>query len=134
VAFIGKEVKAGGNTISFDGAAPTALQFSLAAPANAVQISITDSTGRVVRSATTGALASGDRAIAWDGRDNNGLQLPAGAYNFAITATNATGATIASTTYTTGRIDGVSLVSGKPMLTIGAATVGMSDVISIKGV
>jgi len=134
VSFIGKNVKAYGNMATFDGASPTSLQFSLAEPSSSATVTISDAAGRTVKTATLGALATGDAAYAWDGRDNSGTLLPAGAYSFAVKATSASGSTVAATTYTTGRIDGVNITNGIPVLTIGAAEVSLSDVISVMGV
>lgn len=134
VSFIGKTVKASGNSVSFDGTLPSSLQFNLSVPTTDSAIAITDSVGRIVRTATAGAQAAGDGSFTWDGLDNSGAVLPAGAYNFTVTGTTAAGASIAATTYTAGRIDGVALTNGNPSLTIGAASVLLADVISIKGV
>ena len=134
VSFIGKNVKANGNVAAFDGASPASLQYSLSAPASSATVTISDASGRTVRTATLGALTAGDAAFAWDGRDNSGALLPAGAYSFAVQAASASGSTFAATTYTTGRIDGVNLSNGVPMLTIGAAKVSLTDVISVTGV
>jgi flagellar basal-body rod modification protein FlgD len=134
VSFIGKDIKANGNSISFDGTNSTALQFNLPVAVASADIVIKDASGTVVRAATTGALNANDTAIAWNGRDNSGNLLPAGAYNFSVTAKTAGGATTQVTTYTSGLVDGISQVNGTPMLTIGAASVALSDVISVKGV
>lgn len=134
VSFIGKDVKANGNAAAFDGTSPASLQFSLSVPSTSAVVTISDASGRAVRTASLGALAAGDTALTWDGRDNSGTLLPAGAYSFAVNATSASGSAIAATTYTTGRIDGVNLSSGTPMLTIGAASVLLTDVISVTGV
>ncbi|OGR30926.1 MAG: flagellar hook capping protein [Desulfuromonadaceae bacterium GWB2_53_15] len=134
VSFIGKTVKANGNSASFDGASPTSLQFNLSVPTDSASVAITDAAGRAVRTVTLGTQAAGDGSLTWDGRNSSGDLLPAGAYNFTVTGTTAAGASIAATTYTAGRIDGVALVNGNPSLTIGAASVLLADVISIKGV
>lgn len=134
VAFIGKTVKANGNAVAFDGAAATSMQFNFATPASAATVAISDANGKVVRTAALGPLAAGDTTVSWDGRDSSGNLLPAGAYSFNVTGTAANGASITATTYTTGLIDGLTVVNGTPMLTIGAATVAFSDVISVKGV
>src|SRR6185369_16443688 len=125
VSFIGKDVKANGNAAVFDGASQASLQFNLSAPTAAATVAITDAAGRVVRTATLGAQAAGDSTFVWDGRDSSGALLPAGAYSFAVNATSASGAAITATTYTTGRIDGVNISNGTPMLTMGAASVSM---------
>lgn len=134
VGFIGKDVKANGNTVSFDGSNQTTMQFNLSVPASSATVTIANSAGQTVRTATLGALSAGDAQIAWDGRNNSGVLLPAGAYSFAVQATSASGASVAATTYTTGRIDGVNLASGTPVLTIGVVTVPLTDVISVVGV
>ena len=134
VSFIGKDVKANGNSVSFDGTSPTSMQFNLSGAVNSTTISITDANGKAVKTITTGALGTGDSAVAWDGRDNNGTLLPAGAYSFSANGTTAGGTNVLATTYTSGRIDGVSIVNGIPMLTVGAASIALSDVISVKGV
>jgi len=133
VSFIGKDVKANGNAVPFDGALATSMQFNLSAAVDSAQIDISDSNGNVVRTITTAALNQGDSAVSWDGRDRNGNLLSAGAYTFSVKGTTTGGSSVLATTYTTGRIDGVSIVDGTPQLTIGAATIALSDVISIKG-
>jgi flagellar basal-body rod modification protein FlgD len=133
VSFIGKNIKANGNSAAFDGSSSTSMQYNLSVPASSATVMISDAAGNTVRTATLGAQTSGDSTYAWDGRDNSGTLLPAGAYSFAVNATSASGAAIAATTYTAGRVDGVNMSSGTPMLTIGAATVALTDVISVIG-
>jgi flagellar basal-body rod modification protein FlgD len=133
VSFIGKSVKASGNTVPFNGTAPTSLQFSLSVPASTATLTIADALGRTVKTVPLSAMAAGDNTFAWDGRDNNGALLPAGAYSFGVTATASNGAAVTAATYTAGKIDGVSFTNGKPTLTIGGASVSLADLITIKG-
>lgn len=134
VSFIGKLVKANGNSVPFDGSSTTALQFNMAVPTDSATITITDAYGKVVRVASISGLKGGDTTVAWDGRDGSGNLLPAGEYKFSVEGTTKAGANISATTFTTGIIDGVTLVNGVPMLTVGQATIALSDVISVKGV
>lgn len=133
VGFIGKDVKALGNSITFDGTNPATIEFNLPVPTSSAVVTISNSAGQVVATSTLGALSAGDAMIAWNGRDSSGTPLPAGAYNFAVTATSANGTDVAATTYTTGRINGVNLAGGTPVLTVGVATVSFADVISVQG-
>lgn len=134
VSFIGKDVKANGNAVSFDGSTATSLQYHLPVPASTTTVTISDASGHIVRTVQPGGAPAGDASVTWDGRDNNGALLPAGAYSFAVSATSASGTAVGATTYTTGRIDGVNIANGTPVLTIGAANVLLTDVISVKGV
>jgi len=134
LSLIGKDVKAIGNSATFDGSASTALEFNLPLSAASAQISILDGSGHTVRTATLGARSAGDNSFSWDGRDNSGALLTAGAYTFAVSATAANGSPLTAATYTTGRIDGVNLTGTAPLLTIGASSVALNDVVSVKGV
>ncbi|NVN89780.1 MAG: flagellar hook assembly protein FlgD [Desulfuromonadales bacterium] len=133
VSFIGKDVKALGNAVTFDGSASASVQFNLPASASSTTVTISDASGHAVRTASLGSLTAGDASYTWDGRDSSGALLPAGAYSYAVSATSASGTAVAATTYTTGRIDGVNLSSGTPYLTIGSTSVSLADVISVKG-
>ena len=131
VSFIGKDVKAYGNSTSFDGSASTQLEFNLPLSAASAQVSIVDDSGTTVRTVALGSSDAGDNSFSWDGRDNSGVLLPAGEYTFAVTATSASGDAISATTYTTGKIDGVNLAGSTPQLNVGATSVALSDVISM---
>lgn len=131
VSFIGKDVKANGNVATFDGSSTTAIEFGLSTPSTTTQISIVDASGTIVRTAELGASTAGDNVVSWDGRDNNGALLPAGAYTFAVVAKSADGSSLPVTTYTTGKIDGVNLSGSAPLLTIGSTSIALADVISM---
>lgn len=131
VSFIGKDVKANGNVATFDGSSTTAIEFGLSTPSTTTQISIVDASGTIVRTAELGASTAGDNAVSWDGRDNSGALLPAGAYTFAVVAKSADGSSLPVTTYTTGKIDGVNLSGSAPLLTIGSTSIALADVISM---
>lgn len=133
ISFIGKDIKANGNSVSFNGNSPAVLEFNASLAATSGQVSILDASGQVVRTATLGATNAGDNRFSWDGRDNSGALLPAGAYTFAVNTTLANGTSLAATTYTTGRIDGVNLSGSAPYLSIGAASVALADVVNVKG-
>lgn len=131
VSFIGKDVKANGNTATFDGSTATSIEFNLPTAATSAQVTINDAAGKTVSAVSLGSTEAGDNRFTWDGRDSSGMLLPAGSYTFAVTATSAGGSAITATTYTTGKIDGVDLSSTIPILTIGSTTVPLSNVISL---
>ncbi len=133
VSFIGRDVKANGNSVMFDGSSAAKMEFNLPVSASSGQITITDGSGAVVRTASIGTKSAGDNSFSWDGRGNSGVLLPAGEYRFTISATSATGVAITATTYTTGKIDGVDLSGTTPQLIIGDTSVALSDVLSLEG-
>ncbi|MDD2365544.1 MAG: flagellar hook assembly protein FlgD [Desulfuromonadaceae bacterium] len=131
VSFIGGSVKATGNTATFNGTDATDLKFDLEGIAASARITITDSIGHIIKIATVEDLKSGDNSYSWDGRDNSNNLVSAGSYNFAVSASNLNGGPVTSTTYTTGRIDGVDLSGSIPLLTIGTTSVPLNNVISV---
>ncbi|KAA0889745.1 flagellar hook assembly protein FlgD [Oryzomonas japonica] len=134
VSFIGKTVKANGNSVAFDGTSAATLQYNLAGASTSSTVTITDASGKTVRTATVAAQSAGDNTFTWDGRDSSGTLLPAGAYTFAVSSTSASGSAVTATPYTTGTVNGVAFVNGVPTLTIGSVSVALSDVLSVKGV
>jgi len=131
VSFIGKDVKANGNVANFDGSASTPLEFSLPNSAASVQITIKDISGNTVKTVSLGSSSAGDNSFSWDGSNNSGIVQSAGPYSFEVTAKTAGGNSIAASTYTTGKIDGVDLSGSTPQLNIGFTSVALSDVISV---
>jgi flagellar basal-body rod modification protein FlgD len=132
VSFIGKNVKANGNAASFDGSTPSPIEFTLSLPTAATELTISDASGKVVRSDSLGASKAGDKLYYWDGKDSSGTLLNPGAYTFAIRAIDASGKVLPVTTFTAGKVDGVDLSGSSPLLSIGATTVSLSDVKSIE--
>ncbi len=57
----------------------TGLSFALAQPSR-VKITIYDARGRLVARLHDGLLGAGARTLAWDGRDGDGGEVPAGVY------------------------------------------------------
>lgn len=134
VSFIGKEVAASGSQVNLPANSPTAVNYRLSSAAQTVTASITDASGALVKTLVQNQTAAGDGSIAWDGTDNNGKQLPAGTYNFAVTAGNADGTTFAGTPLIKGTVDGVNMEGSSPSLTIGSLQVPIVNVLSVKGV
>ena len=61
----------------------TEIRYELPAPA-AVQLTIHDASGALVRRLLGGAQAAGPHAVAWDGRDDAGAALPSGKYFYRL--------------------------------------------------
>ena len=131
VSFIGQIVKASGNTIVFDGTNSTTVAFNLSAATASGTVTISDSTGKVVRTGSLGTQSAGDVTVAWDGKDDSGTTLSAGEYTFAVTGATASGSTVTATTYTSGVVTGVSLANSTPTILIGTTSIPLANVISV---
>ncbi|MDR3579078.1 MAG: FlgD immunoglobulin-like domain containing protein [Oryzomonas sp.] len=132
-SLIGKGVAATGNSISFDGSDAAKLQYNLSGASSASTLTIADSSGNTVKTATIGAQSTGNNTYTWDGTNNSGTKVAAGTYNFTISSTSSSGSAVSATTYTSGDVTGVSIASGSPVLSIGSVTVPLSDVVTMSG-
>lgn len=95
-----------------------------------VSLTILDSTGKPVRTAKAEGTV-GDHRVGWDGADNNGNALPLGTYTVQMTGLDANGNPVVIGTGTIGRVDGVKVVGGETVLTIGGVSLPLSSVVSV---
>jgi len=133
-SFIGREILAEGDRIALTAGKSAQLQFRLDHAAESLALEIKDPSGQPVRMIKTGNWLSGDTSIEWDGKDNNGRQLPAGTYTYSITAANTDGSTFAGTPLVKGKVDGVKLEGSKPYLVSGGNEIALEDLMAVKGV
>jgi len=103
-----------------------------------ISIGISDANGKIVRGLTmTGAEFSHDgkltQDVVWDGKDNNGNQLPDGTYTILVTATRADGSTIKTSMQTRGVVTGIDLdADGNTILKLGTMSLAPQSVKSIR--
>jgi flagellar basal-body rod modification protein FlgD len=91
--------------------------FSTDKPATGT-VNIKNGTGQTVYTGTF-PLNAGPQGFTWDGRSNNGVLNPDGAYTIAITAKDANGGIVAVSSEVHGTVDSVDLTQNPPVLTIG---------------
>ena len=128
VSYIGNYVEAEGNQVPLqDGKGRFAYGISEAA--KQVGILIKDSTGRVVR-AVEGETHAGVHDYRWDGKDDEGNQLPDGTYTLALTATGEEGSVDTWTTVF-GKVTGVTSKDDQVTLVMDQVGVPMSNIMSI---
>ncbi len=119
VNFIGKTVEATGTAVSLDDGKATAVTFTLPEDAETCLVNVLDTSGQVVRTVDLGATAAGSVEFTWDGMDYDGNVMDDGKYQVAVTATNAKGETMKTTSSMTGTVVGISQENGSYYLNIG---------------
>ncbi|MDB5777099.1 MAG: flagellar basal body rod modification protein FlgD [Herbaspirillum sp.] len=103
----------------------------LASNADSVQVSIKDSTGKVVDTIDLGNQAAGTVPIIWDGTQTDGTVAADGQYTFAVSAT-AAGVAVASTNLGFGTVSSVTANAGGSQLNVAnIGTINMSDIVQI---
>jgi flagellar basal-body rod modification protein FlgD len=91
---------------------------------SSVVLNIADSSGTVVRSIGLGAQSAGLAGFAWDGKESNGSQAPAGTYTLSVQYAGQTKSSTAATTLVNGTVESVSMGAGSAGMTLNVAGVG----------
>ncbi len=127
-SLIGKEVTVPGNTVQLGSGDGTGLNFVLGSNAKDVTIKITNEAGTVVRTISPGALDAGKQSVSWDGKNNNGEDLPEGNYKFTVDAKDKSGDLVDVTTIMVGPISSVKYENGAAVLMVNGERIAFSDV------
>jgi flagellar basal-body rod modification protein FlgD len=125
-----------GRTVEVDGSAmplqrgEAAGTYTLTAPTNETSVTISNAAGRVVRTAQ-GETRPGTHGFVWDGRDNNGTQMPDGVYTLTVTGQTGT-STLAAATTVYGRVTGAERgTDGAIQLRLGEISVNSDRIRSV---
>ncbi|MBM4285578.1 MAG: hypothetical protein FJ128_10060 [Deltaproteobacteria bacterium] len=124
LAMLGKTVTGVGNSITMSGGKSTPATYQLPQEAQEVTVTIYDGGGKAVRTLNLGRQAAGTRPITWDGKNNQGVPLPDGAYTYTVNAKTAKGQAVSVTSQFTGTVQEVYMdakgvwvkVDGRPIL------------------
>ncbi len=96
----------------------------------ATTVSVTDSTGAVVRTIDLGSQAAGTTSFTWNGADDSGTALASGTYKFVANG-SLDGASTALTTYLPATVNSVTMGtsgSGMTLNLAGGTSVALSKV------
>ena len=128
LAFVGTTVTVTGATAPMTNSAAQ-WSFNPASPATAT-FTIANSTGQTVFT-QTGTVQPGAQQFNWNGVGSNGQTWPDGNYTLTITATGATGQSVAVPTTISGVVNSVDLTQNPPVLSIGGQNYTMSQILSV---
>jgi len=134
VSFIGKEITASGSWLGLAEGQGANVNYTAPYAAEKLTVTIRDAKGNLVRTIESGPAAAGEGAIAWDGRDAGGNQLPSGVYSVAVSGVKADGTTFACDTLLKGKVDGVSYAGAQPVLTVNGVEVPFGSILQVKEV
>lgn len=131
VSYIGKTVSTTDPTATLNNGSAN-WNYNVADDAAAVTLKVTDSNGNVLYSETNTDVASGDHGFTWDGKTSSGKAMTSGDYTLSVTATDASGDTVATTRGVTGTVSSASTASdGTIEITVNGSKVPLSSVTSV---
>jgi flagellar basal-body rod modification protein FlgD len=129
MAYVGRTVLTAGNTAYERSAGGIAGAVELGADATDVNVSIADSSGKVVRTLQLGTQKAGTATYDWDGTDAAGNKVESGPYNVTVEASNKS-SIVSATSLVWAPVESVSLpTNGTPSLNVtGLGTVDPSAI------
>jgi flagellar basal-body rod modification protein FlgD len=130
VGLIGKKVEGKGNSLSIDQGVVSEGSYQLTKPGK-VSIQIFDANGNMVRFIDGGVKDTSKQRVTWDGKNQQGAQLPAGNYTFSVSAIDEKNQHIQVTTSKVGTVTGISFENGTTYLNMGPDKITINDIIAI---
>lgn len=129
---IGRQVDVAGSLIQLN-SGPVTFNYSLAANASSVSVTIMNASNQAVRVLNLGAQSAGTQQVQWDGLDQNGIQVQPGTYRYAVSAVDNSGNTVAATTSSLITVSGIQPNAGQaPSLLAGDQVVDPSTILAIR--
>jgi flagellar basal-body rod modification protein FlgD len=133
VNFVGKTIKASGSMFELGAAGETYdVQYQLGEDADAVYVSIYNSSGETVRKIEMDQMNAGAQSVVWNGKDENGNAVPAGTYSFSVQAKNEDGEIMATAAYIEETVTGVSYHNGSTYLLASGVEIPYAAIIEVK--
>ena len=129
LGYVGKTVTASGTTAPLQ-SGKAQWDYTLNSSAQNVTLTVKDSSGNTVYS-TTGNTNSGQHSFSWNGTTTGGSSLTSGDFTLNVSATDAGGNAVSTTTSMTGQVTGVDTSTGSTQLEIGDIKVPIGNVTAI---
>jgi flagellar basal-body rod modification protein FlgD len=131
VQFIGKTIRASGETIQLEDGKASTIHYTVADDAETVLANVLDEDGNVVRTVDLGGMNAGEYDFVWDGMDSDGNVMDDGVYTVTLMTQDADGNAGVASTEIEGKVTGVESSNGTYYLRVGDVLVSFSNITEI---
>lgn len=125
---IGREIKATGNTLKWDGETPVKFGYSLEAAARQASVRIYNAKGEMVQEIEGAGILKGDNWLTFD--PGEGIQ-PKGEYTFKVVVTDDNAKPMTASAFTMGTITGVRFTASGTVVLIDGVEVPVANILEI---
>lgn len=116
VSYIGRDVRAAGNSVSVTDGQASTVYYYLDSTAESAYVNLYDVNGNIVRTVQLGSQQAGEHTFEWDGKDWAGKTAPDGLYYVYMAAEDVDGQAILTDTEVSGRVAAVQSYNGSNYL------------------
>ena len=127
---IGKNVTVQHSTFQLSDGSTVNSGYSLSGDAS-VTVNIYDAYGNSVRTINMGNKLAGNHNFAWDGLNDEGVQMPDGIYSYKISAIDTDGNVVNASETVSGVVDGLIFEGEQPYISIGGLRVSLGAVTKV---
>lgn len=131
VGFIGKTIKALGNSIGVADGVADQIHFELDKDASDVIVQIYNSGNKLIKTIKPGGLNAGEQNVKWDGTDNDNNKVPDGTYTFKVIATDTDQKPVSVKTIITALVSGVAFKDNITYLLAGNQEIPIGSVFEV---
>jgi flagellar basal-body rod modification protein FlgD len=127
--YIGKTVQVPGSKVQLADGKPVEIGASLSAPAG-VRFEMYNERGEMVSSTNLGMQNAKTVSVFWDGRDQDGVLQPDGAYTFRVKGINQTGESVQVEPLMSGQVSKISYEDNETRLYVNGESILASEIVS----
>jgi len=130
-SFIGRTATYTSNQVAITTGGGGVIQAQLASSATTVTATISDATGKAVRTLNLTNLGAGAQTITWDGKSESGTQLPGGTYTVKLEGKDAQKNSVDISQQGTALVTGIKFVGGVAQLIVNGLPIGMNSILAV---
>ena len=131
VSFIGKDIKAIGNSVQVHNGTVDKMHFELHDDAKAIYVNVYDEAGNFIRSIESGEMKAGLQQFTWDGRNDQGTMVMDGVYTYEVLGVDEFEDRVSITMFTKGTVSSVVLKDNATYVVVGDIEVPIGSVVEI---
>ena len=129
--FLDKDVTVKGGRVSVREGVTPGMQYQIPRDAESVKVQVLDKDGSVMRTLDLGAQGPGRHTVNWDGRDNDGDQVPDGMYEYQVAAKSSDNEALPVELYMRGKVNGIRFENGRNVLKVNGEDVDTRSVLEV---